>query len=255
MHMVKTLLVTIAFALTATAPLNQALAETVTTQAADGIVVYGETYYGALDDDAPVVALFHLAGGDGRGEYAPLSGWLNKIGLRAIAWDLRSGGDRFGSENRTAAAFAEDVGYCEAYPDMAAAFQHSAEIAARAPVVIWGSSYSAALVFTLAAENPADVAALVAASPASGEPMAQCSLDSVLHEVKAPILALRPRREIDVTKAQMEMLIAAGITFHIVEHGVHGSSMLNDDRTKHDMTADREFVASWLSDILDIKED
>lgn len=231
-----------------------AFAETITTKAPDGTVIYGETYYGGLDDKSHVVALFHQAGGDGRGEYELLTPWLNSIGLRAIAWDLRSGGDRFGSENRTARAFPDGVGYCDAYPDMEAALKYSVDVAAGAPIVIWGASYSAALVFSLAADQSDEVAAVIAASPASGEPMADCAIDAVLQDVQAPILALRPRREVDFTKAQAETLVAAGATFHIVENGVHGSSMLIDERTEHDMSADRVFVASWLSTKLLKKE-
>jgi pimeloyl-ACP methyl ester carboxylesterase len=222
-------------------------AETVTTEAADGASVYGETYFGALSDDAPVIALFHLAGGDGRGEYAPLTNWLNDIGFRAIAWDQRSGGDRFGTENRTAAALPEDAGYCGAYPDMEAALAYSYRVAGNAPVIVWGSSYSAALVFKLAADHPNRIIAVVAASPASGEPMDGCALESVISDVAAPMLALRPKREYEATKEQADFLIQAGVDFRIVENGVHGSSMLVDDRTKHDMSAERDFVASWLT--------
>lgn len=235
--------------------LLNAQAETVTTQASDESTVFGESYYGDLGDNAPVVALFHQAGGDGRGEYAQLASWLNSIGLRAIAWDLRSGGDRFGAENRTAKAFPDGAGYCEAFPDMQAALQISYKVAKGAPVVIWGSSYSAALVFSLAADHPDKVAAVIAASPASGQPMKECAIEDALPKVQASILALRPRREVDFTKVQAETLIAAGATFHIVENGVHGSSMLVDERTNHDMSADRKFVSSWLSKTLGVKED
>lgn len=252
---IKELIASLCFTISAGLIPVTALAETVTTQAADGATIYGETYYGDLGDDAPILVLYHQAGGDGRGEYGPLTGWLNASGFRAVAWDLRSGGDRFGFENRTAAAFDDGIGYCEAYPDMEAAFQFTGEAAKSAPVVVWGSSYSAALVFTLAANHPDDVDAVVAASPASGDPMQGCMLEPVLPDVQAPVLAMRPRREYDFTKAQADTLIAAGVTFHIVEDGVHGSSMLIDERTKHDMSSDRAFVASWLTKNLGIKEE
>jgi len=223
-----------------------ACAGTVMTQAEDGVVVYGETYFGDLPSDAPLIALFHLAGGDGRGEYGPLADWLNESGFRAIAWDQRSGGTRFGVENRTAEAFGEDPGYCAAYPDLRAALSYSVNAAGGAPTAIWGSSYSAALVFRLAADEPDRVAAVVSASPASGEPMEGCDLEAVLDGIKAPVLVLRPRREYEATKAQAETLIEAGFDFRIVEVGVHGSSTLVDARTKKDMSVERNFVASWL---------
>ncbi len=224
-----------------------AYAETIEAKAKDGGIVYGETYYGELPATSPVVALFHQAGGDGRGEYAPLVSWLNEQGLRAIAWDLRSGGDRFGQENRTAANYdQEKLGYCNALPDIHGALKFSVKEAGGKPVAIWGSSYSAALVFRAGAHHPKEVAAVIAASPASGEPMADCSVESVLEDVDVPVLALRPRREMEFTKEQAERLKAADIDFYVVENGVHGTSMLVDERTKNDMSADRAFVAEWL---------
>ena len=227
---------------------------TISTAAADGAMVYGETYYGELGSDAPMIALFHLAGGDGRGEYEPLSSWLNEIGYRAIAWDQRSGGARFGSDNRTASAYAEDPGYCAAYQDLAAALGYSIEAANGAPVIVWGSSYSAALVFRLAADYPSEVAAVISASPASGPPMTGCDLESVIGSVSAPVLVLRPQREYEATKEQADFLMAAGVDFRIVENGVHGSSMLSDARTQQDMAAERAFVASWLQSKLNGEE-
>jgi len=223
---------------------------TVTMTAADGTAVYGETYFGELGPDAPIIALFHQAGGDGRGEYGPLINWFNENGFRVIAWDQRSGDGLFGGENRTAAAFEEDPGYCAAYPDMQAALNYTVKAADGAPVAAWGSSYSAGLSFRLAAENGDKLTAVVAASPAASGPMEPCKLDDYLDKVTVPVLALRPRNEMEATAGQAEMLKAAGVDFYVIENGVHGSSGLVDGRTEHDMSADRAFVAAWLRDKL-----
>ena len=56
--------------------------------------------------------------------------------------------------------------YCDVYPDLEAALAFALEEAGVSQVIIWGSSYSASLVYRLAAEHPNEVSALVAASPA-----------------------------------------------------------------------------------------
>jgi len=227
---------------------------TVTTKAADGTVVYGETYYGDLPESAPIIALFHQARADGRGEYGPLTEWLNEAGYRAIAWDLRSGGDLFESQNRTATLFGRDPGYCAAFPDLEAALAYTKQAANGAPVVAWGSSYSAALVMRLAHFHPDDLDAVIAASPASGEPMANCLLEEIVDDIQVPALALRPNKELLFTSEQSKLMSRNGIKVHIINYGVHGSSMFVDERSKHDMTPARELITGWLSETLTKEE-
>ena len=64
----------------------------ITTLTSDGVTVYGELYFGELDDSAPLVLLFHQGRSNGRGEYAEIAAWLNASGYRTIAWDQRAGG-------------------------------------------------------------------------------------------------------------------------------------------------------------------
>lgn len=214
----------------------------------DGVTVYAERYFGDLDDSAPLIVLFHQGGADARSEYAPLVGWLNGAGYRAIAWDSRAGGDRFQGVNRTVETLPEGaaVGYCEAYPDLVAALEASVPDGESA--VVWGSSYTAALVFRLAAEYPTRVSGVVAFSPAGGGPLADCLAREWLDQAHVPMLAFRPASEMnsDSSREQRAIFEKAGVTFHVIENGVHGSSMLVDERTKHDMSGAREIVTKWL---------
>ncbi|WP_412068210.1 alpha/beta hydrolase [Rubrivirga sp. IMCC43871] len=172
----------------------QAPTSTVTVTTSDGVTVFGEVYDGGLPRSAPLVLLFHQAGSSGRGEYGPLIGWLNGLGLRAVAWDQRSGGDTHGVGNRTVEALpaGTPAAFCDAAPDLEAAFDWATEDGAER-VVVWGSSYSAALAVRLAADRP--VAGVVAASPASGGPMADCRARDRIGDVEAPVLVLRPASE------------------------------------------------------------
>ena len=116
-----------------------------------------------------------------------------------------------------------------------------------------GSSYSDALVFRPAAENPSKVAGVVTFSPASGRAMVDCRARAWATGLKAPVAFFRPESEIQgpASFAQRAALSAAGAESHVIEHGVHGSSMLVDSRTGHVMHASRRVVNSWLKDSVD----
>ena len=216
----------------------------------DGVAVHGETYFGGLDATAPLVLLFHQGGSNGRGEYAEIVSWLNNSGVRAVAWDQRSGGDTWGSENRTALGLAPSVpnDFCSAYADLEAALDHAGSHGLAQRVIVWGSSYSGALVFRLASEHPDRVAAVIAMSPASGGPMADCRARDWLEGVHVPAYVLRPASEMnrDSSIEQRDLFLTAGVEFQVVPDGVHGASMLVDSRTGHDMGAVRADVIRWL---------
>lgn len=226
-----------------------------TTEADDGVTVFGTPQFDNLPQTAPLILLFHQGGSNARAEYAPLMPWLNENGFRVIAWDLRAGGDIHGLENRTADGMlpAKATSYCEGYADMQAALEASLPYASSEDVLVWGSSYSAALVFHLAADNPATVSGLVSASPASGSPMADCLARARLDDVRQPALVLRPGSEMERESAQSQKALfdAAGVPVIVLEDGVHGSSMLVDARTEADMSTARTAVMTWLKETQD----
>ncbi len=229
-----------------------AFADTVTTTTSDGVTLYGDTWYGDLDEATPLVLLFHQGGGNARGEYPEIAAWLNANGFRAIAWDLRSGGDRFESTNRTVDGLNADVStdYCDGYPDVEAALDYVVDGDLAETIVVWGSSYSGALVFQLAAKRRRDVSAVIAFSPASGGPMQDCRAALWLYEVRSPMAVYTPESEMQHTHVyqQAVRLTDAGAKVHTVDHGVHGSSMLVDERTQHDMDCARREVLAWLEE-------
>jgi dienelactone hydrolase len=98
-------------------------------------------------------------------EYAPIAPRLARAGFTVLAIDQRSGDGAFGGTNRTAAGLGRKATYEEALADLEAALAWAKANASGAPVVVWGSSYSAALVFLLAARHPGDVNGVVAFSP------------------------------------------------------------------------------------------
>lgn len=215
----------------------------------DGVTVFGDLLLSEHGKSGPFILLFHQGGGDARGEYANIAPRLGAAGYNVLSVDLRSGGDRFGSTNRTAEQLAsQEVGYCDAYPDLVAALNYIQAEGFDGPLAVWGSSFSAALVFYLAAEFDDAIDAVLAFSPASGAPLAECSVADVIADVTAPVLALRPSREaaIESVKAQLAAFEDVGIQTWVSDPGLHGSSMLDAERVGSSTEATWTVVLDFL---------
>jgi pimeloyl-ACP methyl ester carboxylesterase len=134
--------------------------EAVELTAADGITVAG-TYRRAADPRA-LILLFHQRGSS-RAEYFEIGPRLAANGYSSLAIDQRGGGDRWRVPNAAAEQWGEAQSHLDAMPDLEAAFAWGAALGL--PLILWGSSYSAALIFPLAAAHPGRVRALLAFSP------------------------------------------------------------------------------------------
>ena len=218
--------------------------------AADSVRVVAHLYSGGADETGrPLIVAFHQAGSNGRGEYAPISDRLLAEGYDLLAVDQRSGGERFGSENLTRAGIGESSDYCAALPDLRAAVNVARELRPRAPLVIWGSSYSAALVLRLAAEAPPNVVAVLAFSPASGGPMAECRAEDVSDRIAMPVLATRPASEMEHESVsdQAALFQDQGHMVYVADPGTHGSSMLVAERVDGDVEGTWRVVLDFLA--------
>jgi alpha-beta hydrolase superfamily lysophospholipase len=204
-------------------------AEPVTLTAADGVKVYGE-FWPAANAKAPLVLAFHQAGAS-RAEYAPIAPRLNKAGFSVLAIDQRSGGDEFGGNNQTVAALGRSASYDAALADLEAALVWGRTKAQGAPVLVWGSSYSAALAFLLSARHPADLQGLLAFSPGEylGTPGA---VRKAAQSVRVPVFVTQSsdKDEIGASRTIVGALPGTNKTLFVAKQGVHGSSTLRTDR-------------------------
>ena len=224
-----------------------AAAEEVRFLASDGITIFADEITHSSGTGAPLLILFHQAGGDGRAEYAYAAPRFSAAGFSLLVVDQRSGGNRFGGVNRTVEALGESTGYCAAYPDLEAALLYASQRYG-GPIYAAGSSYSAGLVIKLGAKHADKLAGVIAFSPAAGGPMKDCSPNPFATTLKTPTMVLRPRREManPAVADQFALFEKAGHTMFVAENGVHGSSMLDPARTKSDTEAVWQAVLAFF---------
>lgn len=224
---------------------------TLIAETSDGVTVHGYIRQAYGQEVSPTVLLFHQGGASARGEYGEIQDWLASEGVTSIAWDSRAGGAIFGGANRTVAGLPEGTpsDFCDALPDLLAAIDEAeANGFGEDGFVLWGSSYTGALIFHAAAERPELTRGVIAFSPASGGPMRECLAIERAAEVETEMLIFQPPDEIirPTAAEQRSQLEALGAAYAIVEGGTHGSSTLLDERTGNDMAITRKRVMEWL---------
>lgn len=203
-------------------------ARAVTLKTHDGVTVHGHFY----EAPAPkaLILLFHQAR-SGAGEYATIAPRLVKLGYSALAIDQRSGNGMYGT-NETAKAYGKEANYLDTEPDLEAALAWAQKESRGKPVIVWGSSYSAALVFRLAARHPQQIAAILAFSP--GEYLGQPELvRQAASQVRVPVFITSGIEDEERAKAKLihDAVKAPGSVLAVPKTaGIHGSSMLRADR-------------------------
>jgi len=133
---------------------------------ADGLFITADLYK-VHDAKNPFIILFHQAGWS-RGEYKEIAPKLNEMGFNCLAVDQRSGGEVNGITNETnlkAETQKKSTTYIDAYPDLQAALSYAKKHYVKGKLIVWGSSYSAALGLKLTAENQEIVDGVLAFAP------------------------------------------------------------------------------------------
>ena len=236
----------LAFLLVAAFLAHDAAAESITLTAADGVKVYGEVWRAGVSR-APVILAFHQADSS-HAEYTPLAPRLNAAGFTVLAIDQRSGGSYFGEKNKTVAALGRKASYDAALADLAAALNWSKSTSGGAPVLLWGSSYSAALVFLLAAQNPGAAAGILAFSP--GEYLARGdAVRRAARKVTVPVFITQAadRQEIEQSRAILNAVASADkVQFISTTGGTHGSSTLRADENPGGAEENWQAVSKFL---------
>lgn len=217
-------------------------AQGVILSAADGLRVHG-LYYAAPKPKA-LILLFHQAGSS-KAEYTTIAPRLRDAGYSSLAIDQRSGGDMFGSANETVGGLGRSTDYLSAIPDLESAIAWART--KRLPIILWGSSYSSALVFPVAARHAGEIAAVLAFSP--GEYLDGRSVKDAAKHLRAPLFVTSASdpQEIAAAKEIAESAPVGLKVQFIPIHGVHGSSTLIPARNAAGAEENWRAVLEFLS--------
>lgn len=217
----------------------------VSFEAADGLLVSADLHAG-VSRKAPVVLLFHQSMSS-RGEFRNIAPRLAQLGYNALAVDLRWGGRRGDVVNRTAernntSAIVSEVEAGKAspwptidasYQDMVAATHWLRTEGFDGPVYALGSSFSAMLVYRLAAEGLAD--AVLAFSPGEYDESRPELVRGWARAFDGPVLAVAaPGEEFMVADVHAATKGRASRLF-VAPAGRHGASILDSDNRNWQM--------------------
>ncbi len=196
--------------------------------------------YESKTESGTLVLLFHQAGWS-RGEYREIAPKLVEAGYRVMAVDQRSGGAVNGVQNEThrrAAKMGLGRSYLDAYADLEAALGYARKKLGATRIIAWGSSYSASLVFRLAAEHPKVVTAVMAFAPGEyfEKQKSPVYIWNFAKRVKQPLFVTSSKKE----RAQVKPIFDASpakkkILFTPASRGQHGSRALWKKFPDHDV--------------------
>ena len=199
--------------------------------ASDGLKIHA-VYYPAPGASAPIILLFHQAGSN-HWEYAPIAPRLVSAGFSCLALDQRAGGDMWGHGNETAAQLAHPADYLDALQDLEAAFTWARKENPSRKIIVWGSSYSASLVFLLAAKHPGEIAGLLSFSPGEYFENKHLVRDAAA-KLNIPVFVDSANNDDEEQRARAIFDFVPDtkdkVQFLPQIAGVHGSSTLREDR-------------------------
>ncbi len=212
--------------------------ETITFTAKDGLEVSADLY---LTDHSqgPFIILFHQAGWS-RGEYLEIAPKLNALGYNCLAVDQRSGEQVNGIMNLTAKRAKEQglsTHYPDALPDMLAAIAYVKATYQPQKLILWGSSYSSALVLKIAGDEPTIADAVLAFAPGEyfkGFGQAEDWITQSAKHIKIPAFITSAKKEHEYWKGIFEAI--PGTTkrsFLPASEGNHGSRALWEQFEDH----------------------
>ena len=140
--------------------------ETITFPSADGVTITGDLY-APHEQNAPFIVLCHQAGWS-RGEYIEIAPKLNTMGFNCLAIDQRSGNAVNNTANQTfkeAKKAMKQTNYLDALQDIEAAVGYAKANLCTGKLILWGSSYSAALVLKVAGQHADKIDGVLSFSP------------------------------------------------------------------------------------------
>lgn len=208
--------------------------KTVYFTASDGVKITADLYM-TTNSNAPFIILYHQAGYS-RGEYLTIAPKLNEMGFNCMAVDQRSGKEVNGVINQThleAIKLNKPTEYVDAIPDLEAAYQYVKLGIKPNKIIIWGSSYSSAIMFFLGSSHHNAISGILAFSPGEYFKINGKEIKQYAARVTSPVFITSAQNE----KKQWQSIYNAVTTdkkyFLPTDKGKHGSKALWSDNSSH----------------------
>lgn len=210
--------------------------KTIQLESTDNILINTDIYETDNESD-PVILLFHQAGYS-RGEYRAIAPKLNELGFTCIAIDQRSGKEVNGIRNEAfmqAKKLNLPSHYRDAVPDLKALIDYALETYPTRKVIIWGSSYSAALSFVLGAEYQEKISGIIAFSPGEYFTWKDKKISDYATEIQLPVFLTSSGKEKDLCTPIYEAIPSIDKTYYLPDfEGQHGSKALWEKNDGHE---------------------
>lgn len=222
--------------------------KTVTFNSLDNLKITADIY--EIDPDAPYIILFHQARYS-RGEYLEIAPKLNALGFNCLAVDQRSGDvvkDVINETQQRAEKKGLATKYTDAWPDLEAAFRYTKKNLKAKKIIVWGSSYSAALVFVLGSKYAEDVKGILAFSPGDYFTIKDKAISEYAKTVTAPVFITSSKSEEPYWRPIYDNLPTSTKTFYLpMDEGFHGSKALWEENEGYEnyWEAVKEFLDQY----------
>ncbi len=210
--------------------------EKISFSSGDGIKVTADLYMTA-DSKAPMIILYHQAGYS-RGEYREIAPKLNALGFNCMAVDQRAGDSVNGVINEThreARSKNLPTEYLDALTDIEAAYVYVRHGLKPDKILLWGSSYSAALMFYMGSGHHKNLSGILAFSPAEYFKVNRKEIRDFARRVTAPVFISSARSEYEEWKPIYEAVPGEKRSFLPEDEGRHGSKALWSDNPGHEL--------------------
>ena len=221
------------------------MGETISFKSDDGLKVTADLYM-PHETSAPFIILYHQAGYS-RGEYRSIAPILNEMGFNCMAVDQRSGGPINGINNLTheqAVAQKLPTEYLDALPDIEAAYLYVKLAIKPTKVVLWGSSYSAAIMFYMGSEHHNNLSGLLCFAPGEYFKINNKDLKIYAAKVTCPVFITSAKSEYANWKTIYNEINSKKTYFLPETEGKHGSKALWNSNPSHEeyWTAVKQFL-------------
>ena len=224
--------------------------ETIHFNASDGLEITADLYM-PHEASAPFIILYHQAGYS-RGEYLSIAPKLNAMGFNCLAVDQRSGNqvnDIVNQTNKEAVEQNKPTEYLDALADIEAAYLYVKHGIKPHNLILWGSSYSAAIMFYMGSAHHDNLSGILAFAPGEYFKINGKEIKSYATRVTVPVFVTSAKSEYDNWKSIYANVKSKKSFFLPDTEGKHGSKALweNNPSQAAYWAAVKDFLNQFIS--------